>query len=191
MQLLWPSDQYTHTRTHKWTLLWAKANVRASKTESEISTRCLFLDFIFQDYQTWLDLRELETKLGGRYITHESDDSRWQMFAQEHTLPYPAHLVPPPPAPGSDDEGGEDADVQGLTERVSILWPETQVTSGHLWKWHEESLVEHRTLCHSIKSSPHYLRPHLTLLTIHPCPDWMSVKVWIVGTFKFKACSSH
>ncbi|XP_062274462.1 serine/threonine-protein kinase D2 [Scomber scombrus] len=75
-----------------------------------------------QDYQTWLDLRELETKLGGRYITHESDDSRWQMFAREHTLPYPAHLVPPPPAPGSDDEeGGEDADVQGLTERVSIL----------------------------------------------------------------------
>ncbi|XP_040902467.1 serine/threonine-protein kinase D2 isoform X2 [Toxotes jaculatrix] len=75
-----------------------------------------------QDYQTWLDLRELETKLGERYITHESDDSRWQMFAREHTLPYPAHLVPPPPALGSDDEeGGEDADVQGLTERVSIL----------------------------------------------------------------------
>uniref|UniRef100_A0A671W3K6 protein kinase C n=1 Tax=Sparus aurata TaxID=8175 RepID=A0A671W3K6_SPAAU len=62
------------------------------------------------DYQTWLDLRELETKLGGRYITHESDDSRWQMFAREHTLPYPAHLVPPPPAPASDDEeGGEDS----------------------------------------------------------------------------------
>ncbi|XP_053278488.1 serine/threonine-protein kinase D2 [Pleuronectes platessa] len=75
-----------------------------------------------QDYQAWLDLRELETKLGERYITHESDDSRWQMFAREHTLPYPSHLVPPPPAPGSDDEeGAEDADVQGLTERVSIL----------------------------------------------------------------------
>uniref|UniRef100_A0A4W5N5T1 protein kinase C n=1 Tax=Hucho hucho TaxID=62062 RepID=A0A4W5N5T1_9TELE len=51
-----------------------------------------------QDYQTWLDLRELETKLGERYITHESDDCRWQMFAREHTLPYPAHLVPPLPA---------------------------------------------------------------------------------------------
>uniref|UniRef100_A0A672HX35 Serine/threonine-protein kinase n=1 Tax=Salarias fasciatus TaxID=181472 RepID=A0A672HX35_SALFA len=61
-----------------------------------------------QDYQTWLDLRELETKLGERYITHESDDSRWQTFAREHTLPYP-------------EDGGEDADVQGLTERVSIL----------------------------------------------------------------------
>uniref|UniRef100_A0A8C2ZR09 protein kinase C n=1 Tax=Cyclopterus lumpus TaxID=8103 RepID=A0A8C2ZR09_CYCLU len=57
-----------------------------------------------QDYQAWLDLRELETKLGGRYITHESDDSRWQMFAREHTLPYPAYLVPPSPAPASDDE---------------------------------------------------------------------------------------
>ncbi|XP_060929359.1 serine/threonine-protein kinase D2 isoform X2 [Limanda limanda] len=75
-----------------------------------------------QDYQAWLDLRELETKLGERYITHESDDSRWQMFAREHTLPYPSHFVPPPPAPGSDDEeGAEDADMQGLTERVSIL----------------------------------------------------------------------
>uniref|UniRef100_A0A8C7N8K8 Serine/threonine-protein kinase n=1 Tax=Oncorhynchus kisutch TaxID=8019 RepID=A0A8C7N8K8_ONCKI len=71
-----------------------------------------------QDYQTWLDLRQLETKLGERYITHESDDCRWQMFAREHTLPYPAHLVPPLPALGSDDE---DADMQGLTERVSIL----------------------------------------------------------------------
>ncbi|CAB1348595.1 unnamed protein product, partial [Coregonus sp. 'balchen'] len=74
-----------------------------------------------QDYQTWLDLRELETKLGERYITHESDDCRWQMFAREHTLPYPAHLVPPLPALGSDDEAREDADMQGLTERVSIL----------------------------------------------------------------------
>ncbi|MBN3310425.1 KPCD2 kinase, partial [Amia calva] len=71
-----------------------------------------------QDYQTWLDLRELECKLGERYITHESDDSRWQQFAQDHTLPYPQHLIAPPPA-GSDDS--DDSDMQGLTERVSIL----------------------------------------------------------------------
>uniref|UniRef100_A0A3P9H769 Serine/threonine-protein kinase n=1 Tax=Oryzias latipes TaxID=8090 RepID=A0A3P9H769_ORYLA len=70
-----------------------------------------------QDYQTWLDLRQLETKLGERYITHESDDSRWQLYAQEQNMPYPAHLVPPPTA----KEGGDDADVQGLTDRVSIL----------------------------------------------------------------------
>uniref|UniRef100_A0A8C6TY05 protein kinase C n=1 Tax=Neogobius melanostomus TaxID=47308 RepID=A0A8C6TY05_9GOBI len=75
-----------------------------------------------QDYQAWLDLRELETKLGERYITHESDDSRWQAYARDHTLAYPSHLVPPPSALGSDDDGTmEDADVQCLTERVSIL----------------------------------------------------------------------
>uniref|UniRef100_A0A4W6DGK4 Serine/threonine-protein kinase n=1 Tax=Lates calcarifer TaxID=8187 RepID=A0A4W6DGK4_LATCA len=31
-----------------------------------------------QDYQTWLDLREFETRRGERYITHESDDARWE-----------------------------------------------------------------------------------------------------------------
>ncbi|XP_043976592.1 serine/threonine-protein kinase D2 isoform X1 [Gambusia affinis] len=75
-----------------------------------------------QDYQTWLDLRELETKLGERYITHESDDSRWQTYAMKHKLSYPANYVPPPPASASDDDdGGEDSDMKGLTERVSIL----------------------------------------------------------------------
>uniref|UniRef100_A0AAR2KKG7 Serine/threonine-protein kinase n=1 Tax=Pygocentrus nattereri TaxID=42514 RepID=A0AAR2KKG7_PYGNA len=74
-----------------------------------------------QDYQTWLDLRELESKLGERYITHESDDARWQLFAQEHTLPYPVHLVPAPPASDDEQESTDDTDMQGLTERVSIL----------------------------------------------------------------------
>ncbi|KAG7483954.1 hypothetical protein MATL_G00043800 [Megalops atlanticus] len=73
-----------------------------------------------QDYQTWLDLRELECRLNERYITHESDDHRWQLYSQEHTLPYPAHLVPPPPAP-DHDEGGGDSEMQGLAEGVSIL----------------------------------------------------------------------
>ncbi|XP_007237722.2 serine/threonine-protein kinase D2 isoform X2 [Astyanax mexicanus] len=71
-----------------------------------------------QDYQTWLDLRELESKLGERYITHESDDVRWQMFAQEHTLSYPANLRAAL-SPYDDDQVA--AEMQGLTERVSIL----------------------------------------------------------------------
>uniref|UniRef100_A0A8D0T5Q5 protein kinase C n=1 Tax=Sus scrofa TaxID=9823 RepID=A0A8D0T5Q5_PIG len=50
-----------------------------------------------QDYQTWLDLRELECKIGERYITHESDDSRWEQFAGEQGLQYPAHLITPSP----------------------------------------------------------------------------------------------
>ncbi|KAL3287930.1 hypothetical protein HHI36_002386 [Cryptolaemus montrouzieri] len=31
-----------------------------------------------QDYQTWCDLRALENQIGVRYITHESDDARWE-----------------------------------------------------------------------------------------------------------------
>lgn len=81
----------------------------------------VFLILSYKDYQTWLDLRELESKLGERYITHESDDARWQRFAEEHTLPYPAHLVPASPASDDEDEGMDDACMQGLTERVSIL----------------------------------------------------------------------
>uniref|UniRef100_A0A452TKI2 protein kinase C n=1 Tax=Ursus maritimus TaxID=29073 RepID=A0A452TKI2_URSMA len=50
-----------------------------------------------QDYQTWLDLRELECKIGERYITHESDDLRWEQYAGEQGLQYPAHLINPSP----------------------------------------------------------------------------------------------
>ncbi|XP_030855423.1 serine/threonine-protein kinase D3 isoform X3 [Strongylocentrotus purpuratus] len=35
-----------------------------------------------QDYQVWLDLRDLETIVGSRYLTHESDDERWSAYQQ-------------------------------------------------------------------------------------------------------------
>uniref|UniRef100_A0A8C9VVN4 Serine/threonine-protein kinase n=1 Tax=Scleropages formosus TaxID=113540 RepID=A0A8C9VVN4_SCLFO len=53
-----------------------------------------------QDYQTWLDLREFETKRGERYITHESDDARWEEYADAHNLVYPQHFIM---APNLDD----------------------------------------------------------------------------------------
>ncbi|XP_051578378.1 serine/threonine-protein kinase D3-like isoform X2 [Myxocyprinus asiaticus] len=53
-----------------------------------------------QDYQTWLDLREFETHRGERYITHESDDARWEKYAYEHSLMYPKHFIM---APNFDD----------------------------------------------------------------------------------------
>uniref|UniRef100_A0AAR2LHW1 Serine/threonine-protein kinase n=1 Tax=Pygocentrus nattereri TaxID=42514 RepID=A0AAR2LHW1_PYGNA len=46
-----------------------------------------------QDYQTWLDLRDFETRRGERYITHESDDARWEEYADERRLPYPKHFI--------------------------------------------------------------------------------------------------
>ncbi|XP_019880244.1 serine/threonine-protein kinase D3 isoform X2 [Aethina tumida] len=33
-----------------------------------------------QDYQTWNDLRALENQIGVRYLTHESDDARWERY---------------------------------------------------------------------------------------------------------------
>nr|XP_054529509.1 serine/threonine-protein kinase D2 isoform X2 [Pan troglodytes] len=71
-----------------------------------------------QEYQTWLDLRELEGKMGERYITHESDDARWEQFAAEHPLPGSG-------LPTDRDLGGarppQDHDMQGLAERISVL----------------------------------------------------------------------
>lgn len=42
--------------------------------------------FYFQDYQTWCDLRVLETQVDNRYLTHESDDERWEKHRLERNL---------------------------------------------------------------------------------------------------------
>ncbi|XP_012503334.1 PREDICTED: serine/threonine-protein kinase D1 [Propithecus coquereli] len=73
-----------------------------------------------QDYQTWLDLRELECKIGERYITHESDDLRWEQYAGKQGLQYPAHLINPS-ASHSDSPETEETEMRALSERVSIL----------------------------------------------------------------------
>lgn len=78
------------------------------------------LKFIPQDYQTWLDLRELECKIGERYITHESDDLRWEQYAGEQGLRYPAHLITPS-ASHSEGPETEETEMKALSERVSIL----------------------------------------------------------------------
>uniref|UniRef100_A0A674III0 protein kinase C n=1 Tax=Terrapene triunguis TaxID=2587831 RepID=A0A674III0_9SAUR len=46
-----------------------------------------------QDFQTWLALRELETRVGQRYLTHPSDDTRWQRLAREQGLAWPSGLT--------------------------------------------------------------------------------------------------
>ncbi|XP_059375028.1 serine/threonine-protein kinase D1-like isoform X2 [Carassius carassius] len=73
-----------------------------------------------QDYQMWLDLRTLECKMQERYITHESDDLRWEHFAEQNGLQYPAHLI----NPHADvrEEAESDKLVMGmLSDRVSVL----------------------------------------------------------------------
>ncbi len=52
--------------------------------------RCAALDacvVFVQDYQCWCDLRKLESMVGQRYLTHESDDARWETHRTERKLP--------------------------------------------------------------------------------------------------------
>ena len=41
---------------------------------------------MLQDYACWCDLRKLETAVGQRYLTHESDDARWETYRRDHRL---------------------------------------------------------------------------------------------------------
>lgn len=38
-----------------------------------------------QDYQLWADLRALEARVGSRFLTHESDDDRWNSLRPPHS----------------------------------------------------------------------------------------------------------
>uniref|UniRef100_A0A674IIE0 protein kinase C n=1 Tax=Terrapene triunguis TaxID=2587831 RepID=A0A674IIE0_9SAUR len=62
-----------------------------------------------QDFQTWLALRELETRVGQRYLTHPSDDTRWQRLAREQGLAWPSGLTVQPSLEeeGDSDNAGE------------------------------------------------------------------------------------
>ncbi|KAF4083844.1 hypothetical protein AMELA_G00122040 [Ameiurus melas] len=73
-----------------------------------------------QDYQMWLDLRNLECKMQERYITHESDDMRWEHFAEQNGLQYPAHLINPH-ADVSEEVESEESIMSMLSDRVSAL----------------------------------------------------------------------
>ncbi|CDQ68538.1 unnamed protein product [Oncorhynchus mykiss] len=86
-----------------------------------------------QDYQTWLDLREFETRRGERYITHESDDARWEEHADERNLHYPKHFIM---APNLDDM--EEDPYKGAAR------PSSPADSQRIYpKWHPIPYIEH------------------------------------------------
>ena len=43
---------------------------------------CLYLYLYLQDYQTWCDMRELENRLQERWLTDQSDDTRWESYGR-------------------------------------------------------------------------------------------------------------
>ncbi|CAM4697312.1 serine/threonine-protein kinase D3-like [Lepidochelys kempii] len=63
-----------------------------------------------QDFQTWLALRELETHVGQRYLTHPSDDARWKRLAHEQGLAWPSGLTT---QPSLEEEGDSDNTGEG------------------------------------------------------------------------------
>uniref|UniRef100_A0A673CH55 Serine/threonine-protein kinase n=1 Tax=Sphaeramia orbicularis TaxID=375764 RepID=A0A673CH55_9TELE len=78
-----------------------------------------------QDYQMWLDLRNLESRMNERYITHESDDLRWHHHAQLSGLDYPGHHGNNGPR-GNGGQGAErypetEEELETLSEKVSDL----------------------------------------------------------------------
>uniref|UniRef100_A0A3P8T3E4 Serine/threonine-protein kinase n=1 Tax=Amphiprion percula TaxID=161767 RepID=A0A3P8T3E4_AMPPE len=76
-----------------------------------------------QDYQMWLDLRNLESRMNERYITHESDDLRWHHHAQLSGLDYPSHLANGPrgDAVVMERYQEKEEELETLSERVSEL----------------------------------------------------------------------
>lgn len=70
----------------------------------------------------WLDLRNLESRMNERYITHESDDLRWHHHAQLSGVDYPLHLPNGPCEVGQGVEHyQEQEELETLSERVSEL----------------------------------------------------------------------
>lgn len=57
-----------------------------------------------QDYQTWCDVRELESQVGVRYLSHESDDARWEAYRRERGLQAPAPAPPLQPPSSSSQQ---------------------------------------------------------------------------------------
>ncbi|KAK7063073.1 Serine/threonine-protein kinase D1 [Halocaridina rubra] len=58
-------------------------NLLQVKQRKRLTVDKALLHVWLQDYQCWCDLRELEKKIGDRYITHESDDIRWASYRRQ------------------------------------------------------------------------------------------------------------
>ncbi|XP_077587344.1 serine/threonine-protein kinase D1 isoform X3 [Stigmatopora nigra] len=71
-----------------------------------------------QDYQMWLDLRTLESRVDKRYVTHESDDLRWHHHARLSGIPMQAYLGG---QQGPQLYRGREDELETLSERVSEL----------------------------------------------------------------------
>lgn len=79
-EFMYPSDPWLEISANGIDLI---------KNLLQLQQRCRFtcdkslIHAWLQDFQTWLDLRSLEGAVGERYLTHESDDARWQEYSEQ------------------------------------------------------------------------------------------------------------
>merc|ERR1711971_1218280 len=74
---------------HPWKQISTQAidlitNLLQVKLRKRYSVEKALIHPWLQDYQTWCDLRDLEKKINVRFLTHESDDGRWENYRQRH-----------------------------------------------------------------------------------------------------------
>lgn len=80
----------------------------------------------------WLDLRNLESRMNERYITHESDDLRWHHHAQLSGLDYPVANGPRcDGGQGAERYSEQEEELETLSERVSELWGREEFEQQH------------------------------------------------------------
>jgi protein kinase D len=72
---MYPPHPWKEISTHAVDLI---NNLLQVKMRKRYTVDKSLLHTWLQDYDTWCDLRELEKKINRRWLTHESDDSRWE-----------------------------------------------------------------------------------------------------------------
>uniref|UniRef100_A0A182PTP1 protein kinase C n=1 Tax=Anopheles epiroticus TaxID=199890 RepID=A0A182PTP1_9DIPT len=87
-----------------------------------------------QDLQTWNDLRALESQVGLRYLTHESDDARWAETATPPPTDAPGGWTAVPIARHASDYcvGGSAGKPYGHPHQPSLLFNDFR---GKAYRW--------------------------------------------------------
>jgi len=78
-EFMFPRSLWQEISIHAIDLIKALLQVKRRKRLSVDKT---LSQVWLQDYNLWCDLRKVEKKMGTRWLTHESDDERWESYAR-------------------------------------------------------------------------------------------------------------
>lgn len=93
-EFMFPAQHWANISGQAISLIKALLQVQRRKRLSVDKTMS---QIWLQDYQLWCDLRTTEKKYGNRYLTHESDDERWEAYAIRKNLVIQGAVTEKPP----------------------------------------------------------------------------------------------